>query len=109
MASVWGLGWSDSGNILLREQHLKWSLENDGFLACGCGEGDLRVARHIDRIKHAGFALARNIYISDSAVGSQVGAVCVGPFSWGDLKDFRVTVMGLELSFGDMKMEVTCR
>lgn len=82
MASVWGSGWSDLGNILLREQHLKWPLENDGFLARGCGEGDLTVARYIDRTKRAGFALARYVYISDSAVGSRVGAICVGPSSW---------------------------
>lgn len=53
------------------------------------------VARYIDRIKHAGFTLARNIYKSDSAVGSRIGAVCVGSFSWGRLERFQSNNNGI--------------
>ena len=100
MASVWGLRRSDAGNSLLRKQPLKWPCETDGFLACDFGEQNLRVAGHVDRIKHTGLGLARNVHMRESwAVwrDHRLGLFCrtlsvlqVGTHGEAG-KDFRVT------------------
>lgn len=40
-------------------------LKTDGFLACSCREGHLRLGEHTDRIKHTGFDLAGNVYVGE--------------------------------------------